>query len=116
MIPLDKYDDYRALCYEALQNDMPEAIQDIYALMLKCRSEYMLNFQQQFQGWVLNKYLMPAIQSPNKLDIFLAWESRNADWKHILRMSLLGGRVGSVARTLRMSLLTFAGQHSKADR
>ncbi|CAI9394941.1 MULTISPECIES: hypothetical protein [Enterobacteriaceae] len=116
MMPLDKYDDYRALCYEALQSDMPDAIQDIYALMLKCRSEYMLNFQQQFQGWVLNKYLMPAIQSPNKLDIFLAWESRNADWKHILRMSLLGGRVGSVARTLRMSLLTFAEQHSKADR
>lgn len=79
-MPLDKYDDYRTLCYEALQSDIPDAIQDIDALMLKCRSEYMLN------------------------------------WKHILRVSLIGGRVGSVARTLRMSLLTFAEQHSKADR
>ncbi|TYC99239.1 hypothetical protein NHG68_25795 (plasmid) [Enterobacter sp. Z1] len=116
MMPLDKYDDYRALCYEALQSDMPDAIQDIYALMLKCHSEYMLSFQQQFQGWVLNKYLMPAIHSPNKIDIFLAWESQNADWKNILRMSLLGGRVGSVARTLRISLLTFAEQQSRAVR
>ena len=38
----------------------------------------------------------------------LPWQSRNADWKHILHMSLFGGRVGSVARTLRMYLLTLA--------